>query len=62
VPSFGSNQYMTCRSIVNGTPRSASSCGTHAPGQTTSRPAVYVFSLVCTRTPSRYGSQRVTGS
>ena len=31
-PDDGWNQYMTCRSTVIGTPRSASSSGAHAPG------------------------------
>ena len=35
-PPVGWNQYMTWRSTVSGTPRSASSSGAHAPGQTTS--------------------------
>ena len=42
---------MTCRSTVIGTPRSASSCGAHAPGAMTSAPASYVPAAVVTRTP-----------
>src|SRR5215218_3546805 len=52
-PPVGRNQYMTWRSTVSETPRSASSSGAHAPGQITSRPAVYSPAAVVTpRSPA----------